>query len=177
MFLTLALTLAAPVDYQKVADEISWSWSEQGATLAHWVIVPQQKYDVRLEAKAGTREYKVTFGKDGKDLFGFTGHPHSLFHIAGDTLFYTDFHYTSSGARIIAVDLPTGKALWKTQLKGLGPIDHSAYLNRLNMNASADVIAVYGFESQGRYIEFLDPKTGKTIGHKVFPKEKLVQKQ
>ena len=28
---------------------------------------------------------------------------------------------------------------------------------------------VYGNESAGRYVEFVEVRTGKTVGHKVFP--------
>ena len=53
----------------------------------------------------------------------------------------------------------------------------SAYLNRLNFDASGGIVTVFGNESQGQYVEILDEKTGKMLGHKVFPKEKPVQKQ
>jgi hypothetical protein len=31
------------------------------------------------------------------------------------------------------------------------------------------VLAVYGRESGGRYVELVDLTTGRTVGHKVFP--------
>jgi len=120
------LTTAAPapaIDYQKVADETAWKWSDEAATVGHSALTYQTSFDVRLEVKAEkAREVKVTFGQDGKDVFAITGHRYTVFRISGDTLYYASFHYGASGASIVAVDLTSGKQLWKTQLKALGPI-------------------------------------------------------
>jgi hypothetical protein len=100
-----------------------------------------------------------------------------VFRISGDTLYYASFQPSASGADIVAVDLTTGKQLWKTSLKGLGPIQHSGYHNVLNLEADDTVVTVFGNEAMGRYVEFLDPKTGKALGHHVYPKDKPAQKQ
>lgn len=181
VFTTLALLIAIPVsaiDYQKMADETAWKWSDEASTVGHSALLRQSTYDVRLETKAGKAgEVKITFGKDGKDVFTFAGHRRTVFRISGDTLYFASFHYSASGGSIVAVDLTSGKQLWKTQLKALGPIQHSAYLNMLNLEVSGGIVTVFGNESQGRYVEILDEKTGKTLGHKIVPKEKPVQKQ
>lgn len=181
MLLTLAFAVAAPapaVDYQKVADATEWKWSEQGGTVGHSVLTCESAYDVRLEVKATKRrEVKVTFSKDGKDAFTLNGHRNTVFRVAGDTLVYARFHPSATGAAMVAVDLRTGKQLWKTDLKGIGPVSHFAYSNYLNLEADGDTVTVFGNEASGKYVEILDAKTGKTVGHKKFPEDKPEQKQ
>jgi hypothetical protein len=175
MLTTLALMVAAPVpavDYQKRAEETAWKWKDDAATVGHSFLVHQNSFDVKLERKVATGDITITFAKDGKTLYTIPGHAHTVFRINGDTLVFARYHFSASGATIVAVDLPTGKELWATRLEGLGPIQHSAYRNLLNLDAQSDVVTVFGNESQGRYVEILDAKTGKTVGHKVFPEEK-----
>jgi hypothetical protein len=78
----------------------------------------------------------------------------------------------SSGCNVISYDLKKDKQLWKTELKGLGPIDHSKYYNSVILELKDDAIRILGKETAGRYVEYLDPKTGKTVGHKIFKDEK-----
>ena len=40
-----------------------------------------------------------------------------------------------------------------------------------------EVLAVYGDENDGQYVEIVDMKTGKTVGHKVFPGRQPVPKK
>src|SRR5262245_54965796 len=160
--------IAAPVpgvDYQKRAEETAWKWKDDEATVAHSFLVYQTSFDVKLERTVKTGDITVTFARDGKTLYTVAGNLGTVFRINGDTLVFARFHPSASGATIVAVDLSTGKELWATHLKGLGPIQHSAYLNRLNLDAQSDVVTVFGNESQGRYVEILDAKTGKTVGH------------
>jgi hypothetical protein len=67
---------------------------------------------------------------------------------------------------VVAVDLKTGKRLWKTNLQGLGPIAHTKYRNRVIIEVDDRRVTVYGNESSGRYVEQLDPRTGKTLANK-----------
>jgi hypothetical protein len=47
------------------------------------------------------------------------------------------------------------------------------YSNRVNLSADGGAVRVFGTESAGSYIEFLDRKTGKTVGHRVFKREEM----
>jgi len=69
------------------------------------------------------------------------------------------------------VDLSKGNELWRSPLKALGEISHSSYLNRMTIDANDEVVSIYGNESMGRYLEFKDARTGKTVGHKRFSKQ------
>ena len=53
-------------------------------------------------------------------------------------------------------------------MHGLGPIKHSGYSNQVAMEADHQLITVRGKESMGRYIEFLDPRTGRILGHRIY---------
>ena len=58
-------------------------------------------------------------------------------------------------------------------LKGIGPVTHSKYSNEVWLGVlDADTLIVHGNESFGKYVEIVDRKTGKTVGHKVFKDEK-----
>ena len=74
------------------------------------------------------------------------------------------------------MDLKTGKELWTSPLKALGPIEHSAYKNLMTLDANHDVVSLYGNESMGRYLEIKDAGTGETVGHKLFPEKRSSNK-
>jgi outer membrane protein assembly factor BamB len=160
------------IDYQKVADKTEWRWKDDEATPWHSFGKAPIEYDLRLE-QTSKKLYTVTitFGKDGKTLYSFDGHRNSVFRIVGNVLYYPQFHPSSSGAALVAVDLSTGKELWKTDLKGVGPVSHFKYRNLINMELSNETATVFGNESYGRYVEIVDLSTGKTVGHKKFQKD------
>jgi hypothetical protein len=74
------------------------------------------------------------------------------------------------GCSIIAYDLANRKELWKTRVQGIGPIAHTAYDNQVALELVGDALKVLGNELAGQYVEFVDLKTGKTVGHKLFRK-------
>ena len=72
---------------------------------------------------------------------------------------------------VVAYDLKKQKQVWKTPLKGLGLIDHFGYSNALNLEVVNNVaVRVFGKESAGQYLEFVDLKTSKTVGQRVYGK-------
>jgi hypothetical protein len=83
-------------------------------------------------------------------------------------LYYADYSPGSSGCALVAVDLKTGKQMWKSGLQGLGPIAHTRYRNSVTLEPTDDALLVHGQESAGNYVEYVDKKSGKTVGHKVF---------
>lgn len=50
-------------------------------------------------------------------------------------------------------------------------MNRSKYRYLLNLDADRDTVRVYGNESAGRYFEIMDARTGKTVGHRLFPRE------
>ena len=122
----------------------------------------------RPQNKFGIIHFRVL--KDGKEVHAWQAHQHSVFTTSGDTLVVADFHPNRHGCGLVAFDLKNKKDLWQTELKGIGPIPHSRYSNRVNLDLVDGAVRVFSQESAGRYVEFVDPKTGKTLGHKVYPK-------
>jgi hypothetical protein len=174
--LLLATVLLAPVpvkepapDYQKEADKTEWKWPADKAGVQASV----KRYSGDCKVDIVTKEMafnnaEVRFFRNDKLLFTIEGHSGTSF--AGDKLvvWYADYSYGSSGCALVAYDLEAGKQLWKTPLKGLGPIAHFRYRNDVVIELDKDVIRVWGKESAGNYFEIVDRKTGKTVGHKDF---------
>jgi len=112
----------------------------------------------------------IKFVRDGKEIIALEGHLSSVFRAEGNTLYFAEFRSYANGCALVAYDLSTGRKLWRSDLQGIGGVEHSAYQNRvtMNMKLGRDVICVMGYESLGNYIEIVDGKTGKTIAHRKF---------
>ncbi|HJZ94559.1 MAG TPA: hypothetical protein VKE40_27080 [Gemmataceae bacterium] len=178
---TALSAVAAPLvvgkgrDYQKMADEASWKAPEAGEDFRRCLARDTGGYQV--EAVASTMDVlsdtTIRVLDGGTEVSTWQGHQGSVFFIRDNILYHTDYCTISSGCTVIAFDLKAKKKLWKTELKGLGPISHSKYRNLVRMDqVNGEVLAVYGQESAGRYVEFVELKTGKTVGNKVFKDEK-----
>ena len=83
------------------------------------------------------------------------------------TLYSARISNISSGCTLHAFDARTGAARWTKRLEGLGPIDHSEYLNAVELRIVGGRPVVFGWESAGRYIEALDPTTGAAAFHAI----------
>jgi hypothetical protein len=173
MLLALVLALA-PLperpDYQKIADAAPWEWKANEATLAFCLTRHRGDNVTTTERPGGFGGVDLVFRAGRKDVLTVIGHRGTVF-VAGETgtIFYADFGPISSGCALVAFDLGMRKQLWKCQLKGLGPIDHTKYRNEVRLDVLPDgTLRVYGHESAGDYVEYVDGKTGKTVGHKVF---------
>jgi hypothetical protein len=182
LFFIAALSIsAAPpqgdkkVDFQKLADETNWEWARKKAVLTYC----QKRYkgEYKLEVTA-TDEYPmgnslVSFkDKMGREAFSFAGHYWTVFVEEKNVVYYADFDPIATGCTIIAHDLKANKGLWKTKLKGLGPTVHSKYSNAVVLDIKDGALRVLGHEDNGNYVEFVDMKTGKTVGHRVFEDKK-----
>jgi len=176
-----AALVAAPIEsgaggraahYQKLAEGLVWAEPDEQESrslqeqLAGYVINYVEVRGVNENTKT------VRILREGKEVCAWEDRGARAFLTHGNALYRADYSPISSGCAVIAVDLKTGKDLWTVNLKGLGPIDHSKYHNRVWMEPVDDsAFAVYGHESAGRYVELIDSKSGKTLGHKVFQRE------
>jgi len=168
----LRVSAAETIDYQKTADGAGWGWLAEMANPLGCIAQCAGKYDIRLVSPKDDRSsLTITVLLASREMYTWKGHRDSVFSILDDRLYYAKFHPSSSGGSIVAVDLTTGKELWRSELKALGGIRHSAYRSLLNLDCNRDVVTVHGNESMGRYIEFKRVDTGETVGHKIFPKE------
>jgi hypothetical protein len=170
LHLSLLLTAALPAaDFQKAADEAKWDWPAGGPSLVESVLRAPNDYTIELVRP------KSTFGKltirllDGdKVRHTLEAHGGTTFVLSEGVFYYTDYHPSATGCSVVAYDLKAGKELWKTSLKGLGPIAHFQYLNEAVLDLDGGALRVRGAESAGKYLEYVDLKTGKTVGHRVF---------
>ena len=159
--------------YQHKADEAVWRWDEDRANVSASVARYKGGYDLEFKWNAPERASVATicFRKDGKEVFVLKGHHRTQFAQQGSVLYYADFQPSATGCAVIAYDLERGKQLWKTNLKGLGPIGHKDYRNAVLLDVNREVVAVWGEECLGRYLEFVDVKSGTTVGHRLFKDE------
>lgn len=81
-----------------------------------------------------------------------------------DQLLYVA-HYSpiATGVKIYALAMEGGKLQWKRTPRGLGPIEHSGYRNKVELSHIEGHLVVRGEESSGRYVEVLDPRTGRPV--------------
>jgi hypothetical protein len=175
----LALALTAPAlggegkhDPKTKVRTARWTWSEREAPFFDCVASYLTDYDVRITRAAGGRyRYQVTVFDGKVEVCSFPAHLDTVFVQVGDVLFVTDFSPTRMGCAVVAFDLKKRKELWRTELNGNPPGFHSEYRHQVNIADDGGLIVVYGKESHGRYIEFLDPKTGKIVSARKLPPE------
>ena len=173
--LTAVPLWAAPapmrVDYQKKADEAPWEWSDGRASAESCAKHLKGDYKAEVEARDKFGGVVIRIVKDGAVVHSFEGHTRTVFAVRDGVLYYADFGRASTGCAVVACDLRKQKQLWKTRLKGLGPIAHKDYRNDVNLDLDKQAVCVRGKECLGNYIEYVDLRTGKTVGHKVYPRE------
>jgi hypothetical protein len=157
------------VDYQKVAGDASWDWRPERADVLYSAMNAPKEYTIEVvRPKDKFGEPTIRFIRDDKTLYSLAGHAQTTFVIDGSVLYYADYSQYASGCALVAYDLKDQKQLWKTSLQGLGPIAHFRYRNEVAVEAVPDAILVRGKESAGKYIEYVDRKSGQTMGHKIF---------
>ena len=165
---------AEPLNYQKMTEGARWGWSAEKASLLFSILHDQGDYRIELIREKGD-VWGVTLrflDAQGGEVWSLPAHQYTVFAQYDGILYYADFGYSSSGCAIVAYDLRNKTQLWKTSLQAVGDVLHSSYLNMVTMDVGEDVIGIYGNESLGRYLEYVDRKTGVTVGHRVFCDEK-----
>lgn len=163
-----------PNDYQWLADGTKWKWDEDQKFL------PFGRIET-VENVPG--ELIFTVSKDGCDVFSFKGHRFTVGKVRTDgdmpinRLYFADYSMSKPGGQMVAVNLVTGKEIWRTDLEALGESKnvqgYQRYQNRLNLDVGPDCIIIRGKESSGRYIEVKNIKTGDTIGHRIYDEDEI----
>lgn len=153
---------------QAAAEKKEWSWSKDRATAKASARVLGDGCKVQIDPLEGKPwALKLTLTREGQTIYSWEAHAYSVFVLARDVLYRADFQPGSTGCAVIAYDLKVGKLRWKTYLRGVLVSSHSQYENRINLEIDDQHLTVYGNESFGRYIEVLDLKSGKTVGHRL----------
>jgi hypothetical protein len=88
-----AVRAADKPDFQKIADETQWSWSDRYATLLGCIDQKRHDdYDVTVSFTSANRHQPtITIGKDKNVIYSWPGHEYSVFHIQNDILYYALF--------------------------------------------------------------------------------------
>jgi hypothetical protein len=172
IFSLVCAGVANAQDYQQVAESTAWKFSQEQASVANSLLRFSKDYQVELiRPKNKFGEITIRLVDDGKELFAWEGHYRSVFTSNGNVLVYTAFLPSRTGCAVVAYDLKMQKQLWKADLKGLGDIAHFGYSNSVNLDIiNNGAVRVFGNESAGQYLEIVDLKTGKTVGHRKYKK-------
>jgi hypothetical protein len=155
---------------QHEAEASEWRWSEHEASLIYSVQHELQRYEVQV-VRTENNEHSwepltVRILDKGQEIYSFRAHDETVFTQLGDVIFVADFSPIATGCTVVAYDLKERKDLWKCFLKGNPPKIHSEYRHQVNITTRGGAVLIYGKESNGRYIEFVDAQAGRTIGHK-----------
>jgi hypothetical protein len=159
-------------EYQRKADATEWRWSKEQTNLDYCVKHNLRGYTARitpLEDAWGSERLQISVLDGAEEAWTFRGHEETVFVQVGDVLYVADFCPIATGCAIVAYDLKARDLLWTCPLRGNPPALHSQYLHFVNIEADGDAILVFGTEGNGRYIEYVDTKSGKTVGHKKLP--------
>lgn len=181
-FVTL-VSVSAEVDWEKVAREAQWEWPRPDPTFLssamdydpdspYDVIIHRYPWKVALERKdpdAFGCFFDFEIMRNGEVLFQKAAQDRTVFQIRGNRIFFTQFNDFKSSCKIICFDLDAKKLLWETELKTAILITgHSAFHDRVSLKAGDKVVRVYGWEPNGKYVEYLDPNTGKRLAQRIF---------
>lgn len=163
------------IDYQELADDSEWQWkkSRVGPLLEGFSQTADYGIKVETLEDGGHLKISVVSAFSEREIFSWRGNYVSVFEVAGDRLYFADWSPVGTGGEIVAVDLVSGKELWREALLALGPIEHSAYSNSLKLELKEKAVWIWGNESSGKYFEIKMLDTGKTVGHKIFPQVKV----
>jgi hypothetical protein len=179
LFAALIGTFYGETDWAKEIESVPWRWPKEDPNLFSSVLdVPiNTPYEVALirrprasvlPERVDAHPFDVRILHDKEVLFEAPAEASTVFKLVGNRLYYAEFSGMTFGCKIIAFDLDSKKQLWKTDLKAVGPIGHSIYSNRVSLKLEEGVLNVQGWETKGKYIEYLDVTTGRTVAHRVF---------
>jgi len=161
------------LDHQKAADSAKFEWSKEQASILYSLSQYSGSDEIHLIYDPKWRSGRpvpltIRIVRGGKVIFSQRGHEATVFKVVANIIYYADFLPGASGCAVVAYDLKKQKRLWRNNLQGVGPVYHSKYFNSVTLNADDNVVVVHGHEMVGDYVEYVDMKSGKTVGHRVF---------
>jgi hypothetical protein len=146
------------------AENVKWQWNETkldntaiycGSQLNY--VFDEVANTAKLQLSDVSGEVKIIW--EGKNVFADT----AFLHIEGNVLFAAIYSQSSTGCKILALNLLSNQILWEKQLQGLGSVGHSRYSNKVQMILTDNKLVVFGWESGGKYIEISNPASGDLI--------------
>jgi hypothetical protein len=155
-----------------VADQsgqpLEWRWSKDKASLTYSTNQHLPDYEVeRVQPKEHYTAINIRTKQGHAIIYSYKdASERTVFARWKDNLYIAEYCPIATGCEVVAVDLKSGKQLWRTQLQGIGPTYHSKYLNLVNIETDGKIVIVAGNEAHGRYVEHLDIQTGKMLANK-----------
>ena len=170
--LLVTLSLIGLMNLNADAQE-PWKWSDDKASILQPLLTGSRLYDVSVTNPKSERRnmLNVKISSGGETLCQWESHGEGAFVFAksDSMVVYSQYSPIASGCRLVAFSLSDKKQMWQTDLKGIGPVEHSKYRNRINLILKDDRLIVYGNESSGKYIEVVDLNSGETISNRQVP--------
>ncbi len=80
----------------------------------------------------------------------------------GNRLYVAAYCNIASGSDLVCVDLKTGNEVWQADVEQL-IVEHSKYGNRVHLRKFGNVLALFGHEMGGDYLQLFDAATGKRL--------------
>ena len=159
------------IDYQKMADKEAWKWDARRATAQESEKRYKGDYDLELETapkEGGQDNVVIRFLENKKEVFSISGHHQTVFVEHQGIVYYADYNRISSGCAVVAYDLRNKKQLWRSNLKGLERIQDHDHENAVFLELKDGALHVLGKECAGKYVEYVELESGKTVGHRIF---------
>ena len=158
---------ASPSDGAGFGATIGWRWRTGDDQHRH--VGPLGAYvfaagsaaagpSVRLEDDAGAAAWTAQLDAADGD--------HGALLLNDQRLVVAQHPFGTTGGVVIALDAASGAELWRVDLLALGPIDHNRYGNTIQLALIDGQLAVFGSETQGKYIEVIDPNSGARISNR-----------
>jgi hypothetical protein len=163
-------------EYQRRANAKEWQWSNERNQLDYCVKNNLHGYTVRTvpSGRDWPKERRISV-LDGDEVAStFYGQDNTVFVQIQDVFYVADF--SSDGRhQIVAYDLKARKELWVCLLRGTQSDVYTPSSgvwmppDAFNLEVDGGAILVFGRTRDHRYIEYVDPRSGKTIGYKQLP--------
>ena len=148
-------------------EKLEWRWSKEKANLPKALGQHLKDFDFYINNYPPFESFTVRRKSDGKLLYFNKRWERETANIARwkDTLFVAEYCPKTTGCRVVAVDLASGKTVWTTGLRGIELRAHFGYNNSVFIETDGKSVTIHGNESMGRYVERLDIKTGRMIAN------------
>src|SRR5262245_33865826 len=153
------------------AQPIDWQWAEaapgHGRNAA--LDTPRGRFVFARGPDAGTVELRRLdpAGRTvWREVFGPSAADSAALLLDDGRLYAALYSELATGGQVVALDADRGNRRWATPLTALGPLHHSKYRNQIQLRLLPGGLAVFGDEADGRYIELLDPASGRRLAHR-----------
>ena len=155
-------------------EKLNWRWSDEKADLAYSIKKHLENCDMEVVRETQYTPISIRDKRERRAIYSpngpFKNDLYFVFSRWKGTLYIAEHNTIATGCTVVALDLKTGKTLWRSRLFGTGPtpIMHSKYSNAINIETDGKRIIIFGREDDGRYVECLDINTGVTLANQRF---------